>query len=96
MVSEIKESLKPILRRATPEDLEQAEGLKKRAVETLKVVRSRAADDGLAMGGTVLAAKSLVGSLGGQVVSLAVFLEIRDLDGRERLNGVELVSLVQC
>ncbi|MCH8849230.1 MAG: stage 0 sporulation protein [Chloroflexi bacterium] len=49
VVSEIKESLKPILRRATPEDLEQAEELKKRAVETLKVVRSRAADDGLAM-----------------------------------------------
>ncbi len=54
------------------------------------------ADDVLATGGTLLAAKLLVESLGGQVVSLAVFLEIGDLGGRERLNGVELVSLVQC
>ena len=54
------------------------------------------ADDVLATGGTLLAAKSLVESLGGQVVSLAVFLELEGLGGRERLNGVELVSLVQC
>jgi cell fate regulator YaaT (PSP1 superfamily) len=49
IASEIKETLKPILRRATPEDLAQAEELKKRAKEHVAIVRERAQGDRLDM-----------------------------------------------
>jgi cell fate regulator YaaT (PSP1 superfamily) len=49
IASEIKESLKPILRPATSEDLEQAEALKKRAREQLIIARKEAAQQGLKM-----------------------------------------------
>ncbi|MGB2693935.1 MAG: stage 0 sporulation family protein, partial [Dehalococcoidia bacterium] len=49
IVSEIKESLKPIVRMADDEDLARAEEAKKRSQEHLAVVRSRAIDDGLDM-----------------------------------------------
>lgn len=49
IASEIKESLKPILRRAEPEDLERAEELKKRAKEQLTVARQQVTDEGLDM-----------------------------------------------
>jgi cell fate regulator YaaT (PSP1 superfamily) len=45
IASEIKESLKPIMRRATQEDLERSEELKKRAKEQLPVARQRAIGD---------------------------------------------------
>src|ERR1700694_5166284 len=45
IASEIKESLKPILRRAEPEDLQRQEELKKRAKEQLAVARERAIGD---------------------------------------------------
>lgn len=47
IASEIKATLKPILRRAEPEDLERAADQKKRADEQLVVVRRAAADQGL-------------------------------------------------
>lgn len=47
IVSEIKETLKPILRRAEPEDLERALDQKKRATEHLVVARQEAGDQGL-------------------------------------------------
>jgi cell fate regulator YaaT (PSP1 superfamily) len=49
IASEIKETLKPILRRATPEDLERSEELKKRAQEQVAATRRRSQDDGLNM-----------------------------------------------
>ena len=49
IASEIKETLKPIMRRAEPEDLERAEELKKRAKEQLTVARERALSDRLDM-----------------------------------------------
>jgi cell fate regulator YaaT (PSP1 superfamily) len=49
IASEIKETLKPILRQAEPEDLEQAEQLKKRAKEQLAVARERAFGERLDM-----------------------------------------------
>ena len=49
IASDIKESLKPILRIATPEDLEKAQELKKRAAEQLLTTRRRASDDGFNM-----------------------------------------------
>lgn len=45
IASEIKESLKPIMRRAEPEDLERSEELKKRAKEQLAVAKARAFAD---------------------------------------------------
>ncbi|MDP3769280.1 MAG: stage 0 sporulation family protein, partial [Dehalococcoidia bacterium] len=49
IASEIKESLKPILRRAEPEDLEKAEELKKGAQEKLATARKEADEQGLDM-----------------------------------------------
>ena len=42
LVSEIKETLKPIMRQAAPEDLERAEELKKGAKERLAIARNQA------------------------------------------------------
>ncbi len=47
VASEIKESLKPILRLAEPEDLERAKELKKRAEEQLATGRRHAAEQGV-------------------------------------------------
>jgi cell fate regulator YaaT (PSP1 superfamily) len=49
IVSEIKESLKPILRMATPEDLEKSSELKKRAAEQLGIAKRLAIEAGLEM-----------------------------------------------
>jgi len=49
VASEIKESLKPILRRAEPEDLERTEELKKRAREQLAAAREEATGQSLDM-----------------------------------------------
>lgn len=47
VASEIKESLKPILRVATPEDLEQRQRLKERAAEQLREAKHTAVDSGI-------------------------------------------------
>ncbi len=62
IASEIKESLKPILRMADAEDLERSKELKKRAEEQLIVARKRAIDDELEMR-IVAADHSLDGSM---------------------------------
>ena len=49
IVSEIKETLKPILRVAEPEDLERAEELKKRAKEQLAITRTKVEEERLDM-----------------------------------------------
>jgi cell fate regulator YaaT (PSP1 superfamily) len=49
IVSEIKESLKPIMRMATPEDLETSAELKKRAAEQLGIAKRLAIEAGLEM-----------------------------------------------
>ena len=49
IASEIKETLKPIIRMARPEDLERAEALKKRAKEQVTVGRREVEAQGLAM-----------------------------------------------
>ena len=50
-------------------------------------------DDVLATGGTVAAAKSLVESCGGEVVSVAVLMELEFLHGRSALPGVPVTAL---
>ena len=52
-------------------------------------------DDLLATGGTMAAGAELVESMGGEVAGLGVVIELIDLDGRERLSGYGVFSLVQ-
>jgi adenine phosphoribosyltransferase len=51
-------------------------------------------DDVLATGGTAAATASLVRRSGAEVASLAVLLELRFLDGRSKLPGIEVRSLL--
>jgi len=52
-------------------------------------------DDLLATGGTMSAAARLVEQTGGEVICLAVLVELADLKGRERLKEYETISLIQ-
>jgi len=52
-------------------------------------------NDLLATGGTMAAGAELVESMGGEVAGLAAVIELIDLDGRERLSGYGVYSLVQ-
>ena len=52
-------------------------------------------DDLLATGGTMAAGAKLVEEMGGVVAGLAVIIELPDLDGRERLSGYDVFSLMQ-
>jgi adenine phosphoribosyltransferase len=52
-------------------------------------------DDLLATGGTARAKVDLVEQLGGTVVGLAFVIELEFLDGREKLAGYDVFSLVQ-
>jgi adenine phosphoribosyltransferase len=52
-------------------------------------------DDLLATGGTVSAALELVGRLGGEVVGTAFLVELTALQGRQRLAGQNVFSLIQ-
>jgi adenine phosphoribosyltransferase len=51
-------------------------------------------DDVLATGGTVEAALGLVARAGGDVVGVSVLMELGFLHGRDRLDGVEVHSLL--
>lgn len=51
-------------------------------------------DDVLATGGTASACANLVEHLGGNVVGFAFLVELKFLEGRSRLNGYDIVSLV--
>jgi adenine phosphoribosyltransferase len=52
-------------------------------------------DDLLATGGTAKAASGLVKRLGGEVYALAFLIELIALNGRERLNGERLHSVLK-
>lgn len=51
-------------------------------------------DDLLATGGTADATVRLVRQLGGEIVGLAFLVELLGLNGRERLNGCDVHSLI--
>jgi len=52
-------------------------------------------DDVLATGGTAITAAKLVERLGATVVGIGVMVELEFLGGRQRLEGYDLISLVQ-
>ena len=51
-------------------------------------------DDLLATGGTMAAACQLVEGLGGEIVAIAFVIELSFLDGRSKLAGREILSLI--
>ncbi|RAL26615.1 adenine phosphoribosyltransferase [Thermoflavimicrobium daqui] len=53
------------------------------------------ADDLLATGGTIGATLGLVEKLGAEVVGAAFFIELTYLNGRDKLKGLDIFSLVQ-
>lgn len=52
-------------------------------------------DDLLATGGTIEATIKLVEELGGIVAGIAFIIELSYLDGREKLNGYDILTLMQ-
>ena len=52
-------------------------------------------DDLLATGGTLAATVRLVEKAGGVIAGIGVVIELTDLDGRSRLKGYDLFSLVK-
>lgn len=52
-------------------------------------------DDVLATGGTAITAAKLIEHLGATVVGIGVMVELEFLGGRQRLEGYDLISLVQ-
>lgn len=51
-------------------------------------------DDLLATGGTMEATIKLVEKLGGEVVGLSFLIELEDLNGRDRLQGYDILTLI--
>lgn len=52
-------------------------------------------DDLLATGGTTRATVELVEKLGGEVVSLAFLIELMDLKGRDKIQGYDILALME-
>lgn len=52
-------------------------------------------DDVLATGGTATAAAALVRRVGGTVVGVAFLIELKALNGREKLSGEDIYSVLQ-
>ncbi|MBP2027630.1 adenine phosphoribosyltransferase [Acetoanaerobium pronyense] len=51
-------------------------------------------DDLLATGGTVRAVAELIESLGGEIAAMEFLIELEDLNGRDKLDGYHINSLV--
>lgn len=52
-------------------------------------------DDLLATGGTISATIDLVEQMGGEVVGCAFLIDLKDLNGRERLKGYKIKTLME-
>lgn len=52
-------------------------------------------DDLLATGGTVAAVAKLIEQIGGEIVSFNFVIELTELNGREKLEGYEISSLLR-
>ena len=49
----------------------------------------------MATGGTVKAMVDLIEGLGGEIVKLCFVMELKGLNGREKLQGYDINSLIQ-
>jgi adenine phosphoribosyltransferase len=86
-----------------PWDVEKQEYVLEYGTDLLEVHRDAVApgeralivDDVLATGGTSAAAVRLVEQLGGEVAGLGFVIELAFLDGRSKLAGHNLVSLIE-
>jgi adenine phosphoribosyltransferase len=52
-------------------------------------------DDVIATGGTLKATVDLIKKLGGKIAGISVFIELKDLKGREKLRDYKLHSLIK-
>ena len=52
-------------------------------------------DDLLATGGTVAAVTKLIEQMGGEIVSLNFVIELTELNGKDKLKGYDIMSLVK-
>ena len=52
-------------------------------------------DDLLATGGTVAAAAKLVGASGARIAGVGFIIELAFLNGREKLKGLPIYSVIQ-
>ena len=53
------------------------------------------ADDLLATGGTISTTANLIRQVGGDIVGAAFLIELTYLNGRDRLNGIDVHTLIQ-
>lgn len=52
-------------------------------------------DDLLATGGTMAASCKLIEKIGGKIEGIAFLIELKDLNGREKLNNYKISALIQ-
>lgn len=52
-------------------------------------------DDLLATGGTISTSVNLVRKLGGEIVGAAFLIELEELNGRDKLDGIDVFSLMK-
>ena len=53
------------------------------------------ADDLLATGGTMAAATELINKIGGKIVGISFLIELSFLNGRKKLNGYDIHSIIE-
>jgi adenine phosphoribosyltransferase len=53
-------------------------------------------DDILATGGTAAAVVSLVKEMKGEIIGTAFLMELKELKGRDKLQGINVYSLIEC
>ena len=52
-------------------------------------------DDLIATGGTIIASMKLIERLGGKIVKVGFIMELEGLEGRKKLNGYDVFSLIK-
>lgn len=86
----------PFNKIATTYDLEYGSGTLELHADAIKPgERVIICDDVLATGGTMKACCELVRQLGGQIVGVAVLIELEGLKGRDKLDDVEVHSVLK-
>ena len=58
------------------------------------LIRKKGIDDLIATGGTVEAAAELIEELGGEISRMVFLMELRGLNGRERLSKYDVASVI--